>query len=178
MSSIQNTLRSSLFFGVLFLFVTTSCGLFDKESTIDTSQLVGEWTITDADVVPEIGGLPIKNYFTDILGMSGLEAEAFAALYNTFLKESLTGTVDFRDNNTYVFSVAEEVEDGTWALNSDGNKIILNGGTSGEQLITILELTSSTLKVSYDELSMEDLDDNPDTPEVEVSLKVEMTLTK
>ena len=70
------------------------------------------------------------------------------------------------------------IEDGTWTLNAEGNKIILDGGTENEQLINILELTSRTLKVSYDELSLEDMDDNPDTPDVEVSMKIEMTLTK
>ena len=177
MKKFQSNLRSSFFIGAL-LFFLASCGLFDKESTIDTSQLVGEWTISDADVVPEIGGLPIKNYFTDVLGMSGLEAEAFAALYDAFLKESFGGTIQFKDDHTYIFRIADSIEDGTWALNAEGNKIILDGGTENEQLINIMELTSSTLKVSYDELSIEDMDDNPDTPEVEVSMKIEMTLTK
>jgi hypothetical protein len=178
MKKIQINSKPLFLFGVLFLFVTTSCDLFDKETTIDTSQLVGVWTISDADVVPEIGGLPIKNYFTDVLGMSGLEAEAFAVIYESFLKESFSGTIEFRDDNTYIFSVAGEIEDGTWALNSEGNKIIIDGGTDNEQLFSILELTNSTLKVSFDELTMEDLDDNPDTEEVEVAMKIEMTLTK
>jgi len=177
MKKIQSNFKSLFLIGMLFL-VAASCDLFDKESTIDTSQLVGFWTISDADVVPEIGGLPIKNYFTDVLGMSGLEAEAFAAIYDTFLKESFSGTIHFKDDNTYLFSIAGDESDGSWALNSEGNKIIIDGGTSDEQLITILELTSSVLKVSYNELAMEDLDDNPETADVEVAMKIEMTLTK
>lgn len=177
MEKIQSNLKSLFLIGMLFFF-STSCDLFEKESTIDTSQLVGLWTISDADVVPEIGGLPIKNYFTDVIGMSGLEAEAFAAIYNAFLKDSFGGTIEFKDDNTYIFSIAGEEEDGSWVLNSDGNKIIIDGGTSDEQLITILELTKSTLKVSYDELSMEDIDDDPNTVDVEVAMKIEMTLTK
>jgi hypothetical protein len=177
MERIQSNLKSLFLIGLLFLF-STGCDLFEKESTIDTSQLVGLWTISDADVVPEIGGLPIKNYFTDVLGMSGLEAEAFAAIYDAFLAESFGGTIEFKDDNTYIFSIAGGEEDGIWALNSEGNKIIIDGGTSDEQLISILELTKSTLKVSYDELSMEDIDDDPNTPDVEVAMKIEMTLTK
>jgi hypothetical protein len=72
----------------------------------------------------------------------------------------------------------DTIEDGTWSINSDGNKIILDGGTSDEQIVSILELTKTTLKDSYDEISMEDLDENVDTPDVEVSMKIEMTLTK
>jgi hypothetical protein len=178
MRKIQSNLKSPFLFGVLFIFVTTSCGLFEKEAEINTAELVGVWEVTDADVVPEIGGLPIKNYFTDVLGMSGLEAEAFAAIYNTFLKDSFGGTIEFKDDNTYIFSIADEVDDGSWALSSEGNKIIIDGGTSDEQLISILELTSSTLKVSYDELTMEDIDNDPNTADVEVSMKIEMTLTK
>jgi len=178
MKRVQSNFKSLFLIGVLFLFVTTGCDLFDKESKIDTSQLVGTWTISDADIVPEIGGLPIKNYFTDVLGMSGLEAEAFSAIYESFLQESFGGTIEFKDDNTYIFSITDNIEDGIWALNSDGNKIIIDGGTSDEQLISILELTSTTLKVSYQELSMEDLDDNPETADVEVSIKIEMTLTK
>ena len=178
MTRVQSSFKSLFLMGVMFLFVTTGCDLFDKESKIDTSQLVGMWTISDADVVPEIGGLPIKNYFTDVLGMSGIEAEAFSAIYDTFLQESFGGTIEFKDDNTYVFSISDSIDDGSWILNSDGNKIIIDGGTSGEQMINILQLTSTTLKVSYEELSMEDLDDNPETPDVEMVLKIEMTLSK
>ena len=178
MKRVHNNFKSLFLIGVLFLFVTTGCDLFDKENKIDTSQLIGTWTISDADIVPEIGGLPIKNYFTDVLGMSGLEAEAFSAIFDTFLQESFGGTIEFKDDNTYIFSIADNIEDGSWALNSDGNKIIIDGGTSDEQLISILELTGTTLKVNYQELSMEDLDDNPETADVEVSMKIEMTLTK
>ena len=178
MSSNLSKMRSLIIIGGCSIFVATGCDLFDKEASIDTAELVGLWTISDADVVPEIAGLPIKNYFTDVVGMSGLEAEAFAAIYDAFLKESFGGTVEFKDDNSYIFSLAETAEDGSWAINSDGNKIILDGGTSDEQIVSILELTKSTLKVSYDEISMEDLDDNLDTPDVEVTIKLDMTLTK
>jgi hypothetical protein len=177
MKKIQSNLKSLFLIGMLFVF-SASCDLFDKESTIDTSQLVGLWTVSDADVVPEIGGLAIKNYFTDVMGMSGLEAEAFAAIYDAFLKDSFGGTIEFKDDNNYIFSIAQQERGGTWILNSDGNKIILDGGTADEQLVTILELTKSTLRVSYDELTMEDIDDDPNTADVEVSMKIEMTLTK
>ncbi len=178
MKSNFSQLRSLFLIGVFSVFVTTGCGLFEKEASIDTAELVGLWTVSDADVVPEIGGLPIKNYFTDVMGMSGLEAEAFAAIYDTFLKESFGGTIEFKDDNTYIFRIMDTIEDGSWAINSDGDKIILDGGTTDEQIVTILELTKTTLKVSYDEISMEDLDENVDTPDVEVSMKIEMTLTK
>lgn len=178
MSSNLSKMRSLIIIGVFSIFVTTGCGLFEKEASINTAELVGLWTISDADVVPEIGGLPIKNYFTDVMGMSGLEAEAFSAIYDAFLKESFGGTIEFKDDNSYVFRIADTVEDGSWAINTDGNKIILDGGTSDEQIVSILELTKSILKVSYDEISMEDLDENLDTPDVEVSMKIEMTLTK
>lgn len=178
MKSFKRNLSTLFLTTSLFLIVTTGCGLFEKESTIDTSHLVGLWTISDADVIPEVEGLPLKNYFTDALGMSGLEAEAFAALYDAFLQESFGGTVEFRDDNTYSFTVAGDAENGTWSLNSKGNEIIMNGATQDEMIITILELTGTTLKVSYDELSMQDLDSNPETPDVQVAMKIEMTLTK
>ena len=178
MSTNLSRMRSLIVIGVFSIFITTGCGLFEKEESINTAELVGLWTISDADVVPQIGGLPIKNYFTDVVGMSGLEAEAFSAIYDAFLKESFGGTIEFKDDNTYIFTIADTIEDGEWAINSDGNKIIIDAGTADEQIITILELTKSTLKVSYDEISMEDLDENLDTPDVEVSMKIEMTLTK
>ena len=43
--------------------------------------------------------------------MSGLEAEAFSAIYETFLQESFGGTIEFKDNNTYLFSIADNIED-------------------------------------------------------------------
>ena len=65
-------LRSLFLIGAFSIFVTTGCGLFEKEASINTAELVGLWTVSDADVVPQIGGLPIKNYFTDVMGMSVL----------------------------------------------------------------------------------------------------------
>jgi len=177
MKKIQSNLKSLFFIGVLF-FVITGCDLFNKEASIDTAQLVGLWTISDAGVVPEIAGLPIKNYFTDVLGSTVGQADLMSQMYSAILEEMIGGTIEFKDDNTYIINFIGDIDDGNWALNSDGDVIIIDPGTSDEQLITIQELTSSTLKISYDELSTEDIDDNPDTPDVEVALKIEMTLTK
>ena len=51
MKSNLSQLRSLFLIGIFSIFVATGCDLFEKEASIDTAELVGLWTVSDADVV-------------------------------------------------------------------------------------------------------------------------------
>jgi len=178
MKKVQSNLKFLLLIGVLFVFVTyTGCNN-DDEGDSKANLLIGTWTITDATLEADIGGMSIKDFFINVGGLSEIEAEAIAILFEMGLKASFTGTIQFKDNNTYIINIAGDIDDGTWSLNSTGDKITLDAGTSDETVITIITLTEHTLVVSLDTTELVDIDDEPLTPDVEVSLHVEMTLTK
>ena len=177
MNKFLSNLKFLLLIGVLFAFVTfTGCN--DDDESSNASLLIGLWTITDADIDADIGGLSIIDYFIDMAGLSELEAEAFATLFDALLEATFTGTIEIKDDNTYITNFGGEIDDGTWSLNSAGDKIILDAGTADEMVINIVSLTETTLIASVDTTELTDIDDNTLTPDIEVSLSVQLTLTK
>jgi hypothetical protein len=94
------------------------------------------------------------------------------------MANTFTGTLQIKDDNTYISNFGGEIEDGTWALNSDGDVLTIDGGTVDEMVINIISITETTLVVSTDTEEFVDIDDNEITPDVEVSLSVQLTLTK
>jgi len=179
MKNVQSYVKFLLFIGVLFVFVTyTGCSDDDDEGDSKANLLIGTWTISETSLVADIGGKSIKDYFIDIGGLSELEAEAFATLFETILSSSFTGTIQFKDDNTYISNIAGDLDDGIWSLNSAGDRITLDAGTVDETVINIISLTANTLKGSLDTTELTDIDDEPLTPDVEVNLAVVMTLTK
>jgi hypothetical protein len=178
MEKLQSYLKVIFVMGVLFAFVTyTGCSDDDEGDNV-ASMLIGTWTITDSDIDAEVGGLSIKDYFIDIGGLSELEAETYANLFNSFLAAMFTGTLEIKDDNTYVSTFGGEVVDGTWSVNSTGDKIIIDGGTADEMIITIVSLTETTLVALTTTSEFVDIDSNPLSPEVEVLLEVQLTLSK
>jgi hypothetical protein len=60
---------------------------------------------------------------------------------------------DFRKDGTYTFSNGSTSEPGTWELNSNNNKLLLDKGTSSEVLFTILQLDRDNLEVESSQTS-------------------------
>ena len=63
-------------------------------------------------------------------------------------------------------------------ISSDGKTLTLDGGTVDEMMITINSLTSTTANLTLSEEIEEDLDDDPETPDVPIDIAVDLTLTK
>ncbi len=177
MKKLRSYLNLLFLIGVLFAFVTyTGCN-DDDENSVE-SQLIGLWNITDATVDASIGGQSLKDYFMMVLQMSDLEAEGLAGFVDATLASTFTGTIEIKDNHTYVTNFAGEIDDGTWSLNSAGDKITLDAGTADEMVITIVSLTSNMLVASTDMIEMIDIDDDELTPDIPISVSVQMTLSK
>ena len=168
-----------LLFGALSFFVfITSCNNDDEK--VANADLIGLWTIDEVNADATIGGQSITDYFIDVLGASEIEAGIAAAFIESIIQATFsgTGTIEFKDNNTYISNIGGEIDDGTWSVSSDGKTVTLDGGTVDEMIINIISLSGNTLKISFNEVETEDIDDNPVTPDVAIDILVEMTLTK
>jgi hypothetical protein len=176
MGKIRSNLKFLFILGIVSVLISyTGCN--DDDENSKESLLIGVWTITDADIDATIGGMSIVDYLVNIEGYSQVQAEAMAALFQAMLLPNFTGTIEFKENHTYVTTFGGDVDDGTWSLNSAGDKITLDAGTIYEMVIDIVSLTASTLVANTDVIESVDIDDDM-IPDVDVSIYVQLTFTK
>jgi len=155
----------------------TGCNKDDENPDDVASKLIGLWTISDAQVDANIGGLSITDFLVQ-MGLSEAEAAAYTALFNQILLVNFTGTIEFKANNTYVTNIAGELDDGTWSINAAGDEVTMDAGTVDEQVIDIISLTSNSAVVGFSQTELVDIDDDELTPDVPIDMTVELTLTK
>jgi hypothetical protein len=177
MAKIHSYLKFLFIIGIMFVFVSyVGCNNDDDEDSKE-SLLIGVWTITNADVEASVGGVPILDYLTDVLEYSQLEAEEFLNFIEAMLLPNFTGTIEFKENHTYVTTFGGDVDDGTWNLNSSGDLITLDDGTIDEMTINVTTLTATTLVGSSS--IIESVDINGDmVPDVDITLTIGLTLSK
>jgi len=177
MAKIQSNLKFLCIIGLLFVFVSyVGCNNDDDEDSKE-SLLIGIWTITNADIDASIGGMSIVDYLVDIMGLSQFEAEMLAGIFEAQLLPAFTGTIEFKVNHTYVTTFGGDVDDGTWNLNSAGDKITLDAGTIDEMVIDVTTLTATTLVGITDIIESVDFDDDQ-VADFDVSITIELTLSK
>lgn len=160
--------------GAIFFFVT-SCNEDSEEVT--PSKLVGTWTITNV-TLGDVGGMSMAGMLSDLLGISEVQAQLLAPLLEESMISQYTGTIEFKEDGTYRMLIAGEDDEGTWSLNSGGDKLILDGGTQDEQIIEIISLNNNVLVLALSITELQDLDEDPNTPDIPFDLSLEMTLAK
>jgi len=179
MKNLKSKVQFFLLLGIMFAFITfTGCNKDNENPDDAASKLIGLWTISDAQVDATINGLSITDFLIDMLGLSEVEAAAYATLFNQLILINFTGTIEFKANNTYVIDIGAATDDGTWSMNADGDKITMDAGTVDEQVIDIISLTSNMAVVGFSQTEYEDMDDDPLTPDVPIDMTIELTLTK
>lgn len=159
---------------ILITCTLTSCNK-DDEDPQASSQLVGEWTVESSSIDMLIGDKTITEFIMEMLAISEEEAELFAVQYLEGYGD-LTGTITFKDDNTYEADLGDGVDTGTWNLSSDGKILTLDPGTDDEATVKVITLTSVKLEIEISESSMEDFDD--DGIDDEVSVNIMLTLKK
>lgn len=166
-----------LLFGVLSVLISyTGCNNDDEEPEINP--IIGIWTISDVNLVTELGDMSVKEFLMEVGGLSEGSAAGYALLFESLLDATFNGTIEFKEDNTYESYIAGEEEDGTWHLNSAGNELTLNSGTPDETVVSVLTLTDDTLKLSLSTSDLANIDDVSMIPDLDISIAVEMTLTK
>lgn len=177
MKKVQNNLTLLLIFGALSVLISyTGCNNDDEEPEINP--LIGIWTISDVDLVTEFGDMSVKEFLMDVGGLSEIEASGYAILFESLLDATFNGTIEFKEDNTYESYIAGEKEEGTWHLNSTGDELTLNSGTTDEAVVSVLTLTEDTLKLSLSTSELANIDDESMIPDLDISIAVEMTLIK
>jgi hypothetical protein len=177
MKKVQNYLNLLLLSGVLSVFISyTGCNNDDEEPEINP--IIGIWTISDVNLVTEFGDMSVKEFLMEVGGLSEIDATGYALLFESLLDATFNGTIEFKEDNTYESYIAGEKEDGTWQMNSTREELILNSGTPEETVVSVGMLTEDTLKLSLSTSELANIDDESMIPDLDISIAVEMTLTK
>jgi hypothetical protein len=177
MKEIVTTAKFLLYMG-LMVVILTGCDDDDDDVRNAESLLIGVWSVSDTDFDASVDGQPLATYFVENGGLSAEDANIAVALFEALIKTSLSGTVEFKDDHTFVANFGGDPETGTWELSSDGKTLILDPGGPDEVIMTVNTLTESTLDIDFSQVTFEDLDDDPATPDVEITIDINMELTK
>ncbi len=165
------------------MFITiglTSCDEDDDSSGDELSTeelLIGTWTVTSIDIQAFVGSQTLVEYLVDELGLSMEEAEAQFDLLVDSLEPDLTGSLTINADNTYESDFVGGSDTGTWTLSSDEMTLTLLEG-SDTIVITINSITSDRWDATLSDTFPLDLDDDPGTPDVNVTLEADVILTK
>ncbi len=176
MKKVQNYLNLLLLSGVLSVLISYSGCNNDEEPEIDP--IIGAWTISDVNLVTEFGDMSVKEFLMEVGGLSEIDATGYAILFESLLDATFNGTIEFKADNTYESYIAGEKEEGTWRLNASRDELTLNAGTPDESVVSVVILTEDTLKLSLNTSELANVDDESLIPDLDVSIAVEMTLTK
>jgi hypothetical protein len=119
-----------------------------------------------------VGSKTLTQYFIDVMGLTAEEAQTYADLFDQALKQSFTGTITVKADNTYTSNMGGSPDSGTWSLNSDRTKLTVTSATDGPMTFDVVELTSSKMHLHALETTTEDLngDSTPETLTVEVDV--------
>lgn len=162
---------------ILYLLISMLSGCNkDSEDPLPSQQILGKWTISTTTMDLFLDNKALTQYLVDEFAVSQQEAEDFTNMLRDSLLEFFTGTITFKDNNTYQTDLGGDPDSGTWSLSADGKTLLLDEGTIDETEITIVTLNSSTLKITMTQEDAEDLDEDG-ISEV-ISVEISMTLNK
>ena len=169
------------FFVIAILAGIISCNNDDDDDdgNLTTRELlIGTWSVSDFDLNIRVGNRTLIDYLVEVEGFSPDDAAAQVEFLEAILATELTGTITFRSDNTYVSNFGEGSTSGTWSLSGDEKTLTLTEEGTDNIVMAIISITSTTFRATISESSAEDLDDDPLTPDVIISLEILLTLTK
>ena len=152
-------------------------GVCDDGELGTAELLIGVWTTVEFSLEYSVGGLSVVDYLVDVVGLSPADAATQFAILEAALAADLTGSLTLNADNTYVSDFLSASDSGTWSLSADETTLTLFEGPA-TILITINSISETTLNASLGDGLFFDLDSNPATPEVEVMISANVTMTK
>ena len=168
-----------LFWALSAVALLATYGCSDDEVIGFTDDdIIGVWTVSGTTVDFSVGGMSLIDYLVETLELSEVEALLFEALISEGIDEGFDGTVEMRADNTYVAQFGDDpAENGTWELTVDGTILkLLEAGASEATELNLISINATTMILSYEE--SEPMDFDQDGVEEEITLLIEMTLTK
>jgi hypothetical protein len=165
--------------GSLFLLSMFAGCSNDDENPEEEINMVGLWTVTGVEISDaSVAGQSVVDFFINIGGLSEEDANAAFDILESMIIASITGTIDIREDNTYTSVLGGETESGTWSQSADGNTFYIYDTTDDEFEATIVTLTNNMAKINFIYDTYQDLDQNPITPDILLTIKGLLTLTK
>jgi hypothetical protein len=152
-------------------------GICDDGEWSTAELLIGIWTTLEFSLDYSVGGLSVFDYLVDVVGLSPADAATQVALLEAALAADLTGTLTLNADNTYVSDFLSASDSGTWSLSADGHTLTLFEGPD-TIVVTINSISETTLNGTLGDGLFIDLDSNPATPDVEVTVTANVTMTK
>ena len=117
------------------------------------------------------------NYLVDVVGLTPEEAEAKVEMFENSLVPEVTGSLTIYPDNTYESAFAGGADSGTWVLSADEMTLTLFEGPD-TIVITINSISESLWYATLSEDYLIDLDDDPTTADVNVTVIANVVLTK
>ena len=139
--------------------------------------LIGTWTTTEIDINAYVGAQSLEDYLIDELGLSPEEAAAYIAMLVDNLEPELTGMLTINEDYTYESAFDGGTDSGTWELSEDEMTLTLFEGLD-TIVITINSITEDTWYATTSDDFLFDLDGDPATPEVSVTLVANVVFIK
>ncbi len=159
---------STIFLAVTFsLLMLNSCEIFNP--TYEEYELYGTWNIEDFSIDVDITG----DNFVQVMA-----ARALVAAFKGKLEEEIDHQIDslgssltFNDDNTYILSLMEDADTGTWYYNEEANSISLTAEGATIDELNIERLTDEKLIISWISEQEELESDSTDSFFVQVTIE-------
>jgi hypothetical protein len=157
----------------VFLF---SLLLFSCKKDSNKEDIVGTWTYDNATFSTMIGSKTFQQYMIDELGLTAAEAQAYETLFNEQMKQSFTGSIVVKSDNTYSSTMGGESDTGTWSLSSDKSTLTIDSDKDVPVTVDVIELTGSKLHLQQVQTTQEDI--NQDTIPETITVTVDLYFKK
>ena len=169
--------RNALIRGAVLLVMIAGMTLAScKKSSTAQEDIVGTWTAGATSMNVMVGSETLTQYFTTVMGLTADQAALYVTTVEQALKQSFTGTIQIKSNNTYTSTLGGKTDTGTWSLNSDKSKLTIDSSTDDPVTVDVIQLTSSVLHLAMTENTSEDLNSDG-TPET-ITVQADVTFNK
>lgn len=164
---------------LIYAFISTFLFSCTKDDPTPDELLTGTWNSGIITIVPSIGTMPLAIWLNANMGISSTEALLYTTMFSTLAQSYFSGTLEFRSDKTFTWTMTSGSESGTWSLSPDGKKLTL---TSTASVISISdetdvsELTESTLKLHISASVKQDIT-NDGKPE-EINIAADLSFNK
>lgn len=139
--------------------------------------LIGTWTSTEIDINAYVGSETLTDYLIEVVGLTPEEAAARVEMFEDNLLTELTGSLTLNPDFTFESDFEGGSDSGTWELSADEMTLTLFEGPD-TIVITINSITESTWYATVSGDFLLDLDEDPSTEDVLVTVIANVVLTK
>jgi hypothetical protein len=175
----QSAFEKVLYSAILGIFCGIMCMLFscnnDDEDPSPAELIIGKWTISDTQMDLMFNDKSLVQYLVEELNLTQVEAATFNNLLKEALLEFFEGTIEFKQDKSFVINIGGDTDYGTYILSADGKSLTFDAGTNDETVADIVLLDSSTLIIEMTQHAEEDLDEDGVMEHLIMKLKMNLT---